>query len=157
MVRVLVHAVLAEIHCVLGSVAQPPFGAMTVAGPGEKFVVPDGADISDQSGSPAPIGAALVPVEMMTEIGSAHVCVRVGLLVAVGVGVTIRVAVAVTVVGGARSAIIRLWISPASTSCTEDNGVLQDGPASTATGVVLSVVVQSPRLPRGFAPHATSV
>jgi len=81
-------------------VVQPPFGAMTVAGPGEeKFVVPGGAAISDQTGSLLRIGTAFLPVEMITEIGSPHVGVGVGVRVDVGVsvGVEVRVWVGVTV------------------------------------------------------------
>jgi hypothetical protein len=60
---------------------------MTVAGAGpEKPVVLGGAAISCQCGSALPTDADC-PVEMITEIGSPHVGVGVGLLVAVRVGV----------------------------------------------------------------------
>jgi hypothetical protein len=73
---------------------------MTVAGPGEEtFVVPGGAAISDQTWSLLPIGTAFLPVEMITESGSPHVGVRVGvgLDIPLGVGVTVAVGMPVGV------------------------------------------------------------
>jgi hypothetical protein len=92
------HIGFAEIHCVPGNVAQPPFDAITVAGPGaEKPVVPGGAAISCHT---------WLPVEMTTEVGTGiakgHVGVGVGVGVGVrvGVGVTVGVLVAVAVLVG---------------------------------------------------------
>jgi len=100
-VRVFVQPVFAEIHCVPDNVNQEPFGAMTVAGPGEeKPVVPDGAAISDQIGSLPPITAC--PVEMSTDTLGPHVGVAVALGVAVKVAVGVRVGVAVRLSVGVR-------------------------------------------------------